>query len=389
MTGPKTRLRGSRWFLLPALIFAAAAGWFMLHGSQAQDPAGAAASPAVPVTTAETMRRNLPVYLTGIGNVQALYSVLIRARVDGTLDSVNFTEGQEVKRGDLLAVIDPRPYQASLNQASAQRAKDVAGLTNAKLDLQRYARLAHTQFASQQQVDTQQATVNQLLAALTADEASIETAALNLSFTHIVSPLNGRVGLRMVDPGSLIHANDTSGIVSVTQVHPITAVLTLSEDDLPRISEAMDAGQVKVLAYRSDHQTKLSEGELLTPDNTIDVTSGTIKLKAIFQNTDNRLWPGQFIDARVQVDVLHDAVVVPAVSVERGQDGMYVYAVKPDATVALRPVEEKLEQDGLAVITKGLSGGEQVVTNGQSRLSDGVRVVARSASGAGKPEPGR
>lgn len=370
------------------VVGAALGGWRMLQGSGAAQPAApATASEGVPVTVAPATRQTVPVYLTGIGNVQALNSVLVRARVDGTLDSVAFTEGQEVKKGDLLAVIDPRPYQAALDQAMAQKAKDQAGLANAKLDLERYSRLVRNQFASQQQVDTQQAAVDQLSAAIRADEASIEIAALNLSFTHIVSPLDGRVGLRLVDPGNLIHANDTNGLVTVTQVHPITVVFTLPEEDLPRVVEGRRAGPVKVLAYSSDHKTRLSAGELLTPDNAIDMASGTIKLKAVFQNADNRLWPGQFIAARVQAAVLPDAVTVPAAGVQRGQDGLYVYVVKPDSTVAMRPVEEVLEQDDLAVIAKGIEPGEQVVTNGQSRLTDGIRVAARPPAAPAKPKP--
>ena len=386
-----SRLRRGRWLLFAALVALAGFGGsrMLLEGSGAAEPARAPGpAEGVPVTTAAAVRQDLPVYLTGIGNVQALNSVLVRSRVDGTLDSVNFTEGHEVKKGDLLAIVDPRPYQAALDQASAQKAKDEAMLANARLDLQRYARLAHNQFASQQQVDTQQATVAQQEAAIKADEAAIETAALNLSFTHILSPLDGRVGLRMVDPGNLIHANDANGIVTVTQVRPITVVFTLPEEALPRVMDSRLAGPVKVLAYTSDHKTKISEGELLTPDNAIDMTSGTIKLKALFQNSDNRLWPGQFIDARVQVELLHNAVTIPAASVQRGLDGLYVYLVKPDSTVALRPVEEKLEQDGLAVITKGLDGGEQIVTNGQSRLTDGVRVAAHGAAEPAKPGSG-
>jgi len=360
----------------------------MLAGSHAAEPVRPTQpGEGVPVTAVPAARQTVPVYLTGIGNVQALYSVLVRARVDGTLDAVAFTEGQEVKKGDLLAVIDPRPYQAALDQASAQKAKDEAALANARLDLERYSRLARSQFASQQQVDTQKATVDQLAASIKADEASMESAGLNLSFTHIVSPLDGRVGLRLVDPGNLIHANDTGGLVTVTQVHPITAVFTLPEEALPRVIEARRAGAVKVLAYASDHKTRLSEGELLTPDNAIDPASGTIKLKARFENADNRLWPGQFIDARVQVGLLTDAVTVPVASVQRGQDGLFVYVVKPDSTVALRPVEETLEQDDLAVIAKGVDAGEQVVTNGQSRLADGVRVAARAPAAPAKPKP--
>jgi multidrug efflux system membrane fusion protein len=379
--------RRGRWAVLAvALLGAAVGGWWRLAGTNAAEPVRPAPpGEGVPVTTVPATLRNVPVYLTGIGNVQALYSVLVRARVDGTLDSVAFTEGQEVKKGDLLAVIDPRPYQATLDQAAAQKAKDEAALANAKLDLERYSRLARSQFAPQQQVDTQQAMVDQLAAAIKADEANMESAGLNLSFTHVVSPINGRVGLRLVDPGNLIHANDTGGLVTVTQVHPITIVFTLPEEDLPRLIDAQRAGPLKVLAYSSDHKTRLSEGKLLTPDNAIDMTSGTIKLKAEFQNADNRLWPGQFVDARVQVAVLPDAVTVPAASVQRGQDGMYVYVVKPDSTVAMRPVEEVLEQDDLAVIARGVEAGNQVVTNGQSRLTDGARVAARPPAQPAKP----
>jgi membrane fusion protein, multidrug efflux system len=387
MTDHAGRKLGGRWLLIAALVLAAAGGgWFVLRDPTVAAPAPAAApASGLPVTTGTAARRDVAVYLGGIGNVQALYAVLVRSRVDGTLDSVNFTEGQEVKKGDLLAVIDPRPFQVALEQAQAQLAHDQALLQQAETNLARYQTLLKQDSISRQQAEDQRFLVLQYHASIQTDQALIDNAKLNLTYAHIVSPLNGRVGLRMVDPGNLIHANDAGGIVTVTEVRPITAVFTLPEESLPRVTEAMRKAKVTVLAYSADHKTRLSEGELLTPDNAIDVASGTIKLKAIFSNTDGRLWPGQFIDARVQVDLLHDALTIPAAAVQHGQDGLYIYVVKPDSTVALRPVEETLEQDGTAVIAKGLEAGEQVVTNGQSRLTDGVRVLPHGANEAPKP----
>lgn len=379
----KASLSRNGWRVLAVLIvLGGAVGWLARGGSRGEEARVGAAPSATPVVTARATVSDMPIYLSGIGNVQALYSVLVRSRVDGNLDSVNVTEGQEVKKGDLLAVIDPRPYQATLDQAIAQRAKDEALLANAKLDFVRYQNLARREFAPQQQVDTQQATVDQLQAAIKGDEASIENAALNVSYTHITSPFDGRVGLRLVDPGNLVHATDSNGLLTVTQVRPITAVFTLPEQDLPRVTGAMAAGPVQVLAMSSDHQTRLAEGKLLTLDNTVDTTSGTIKLKAIFSNAENRLWPGQFIEARVRVALLPHVVTVPAIAVQRGRDGLFVFVVKPDSTVALQPVEEDAEQDGVAIIKSGLQDGQQVVTNGQSRLNSGMRVAARSGQEA-------
>jgi multidrug efflux system membrane fusion protein len=380
MSNRRVDLQCCRYCLIAAL---AAALWIGSAPARAEDTP-APSSPAVPVTTVAAKRRDVPNYLTGIGSVQALNSVLVRARVDGTLDSVNVIEGQDVKKGDLLAVIDPRPYQAALDQARARKAQDEATLANAKLDLGRYSSLARNQFASIQSVDTQKATVGSLVAQIEGDAAAIEMAELNLSFTHIVSPLDGRVGLRQVDPGNLIHATDTTGLITITQIHPIAAVFTLPEEALPQIARAMKAGKLPTIAYGSDNKTKLSTGELLTPDNTIDNTTGTIKLKATFPNDDGNLWPGQFIDVRLQVDVLHQAVTVPAATVQRGQDSLFVYVINPDQTARLLPVQEAFEQDGTAVITKGLNGGELVVINGQSRLNNGTKVIARADSTAAK-----
>jgi len=355
-------------------------------------PAGAApapeAPPAVPVNVATVETRDMPVELVGIGNVQALYAVLVRAQVTGYLQSVNVAEGQMVKKGDLIAVIDPRPFQAALDQARAQKARDEANLVAAERDFERYKVLAKHEFQSWQSVDDQQGTVGALRASIQADDAAIETAALNLSFAHITSPVDGRVGLRMIDPGNLITANQSGGLISVTQIQPITAVFTLPEDNLPRVMDALARGPVKVRAYTSDNRTLLSEGTLLTPDNQIDTTTGTIKLKALFANANNHLWPGQYIEARVEVSRIGDAITVPEVAVERGADGLFAFVVKPDQTVAMRRVAETLERDGIAVISKGLASGEVVVVNGQSRLAEGMKVAVHSAAADGARRDG-
>jgi multidrug efflux system membrane fusion protein len=333
-----------------------------------------------PVTTAQSTRRDVPVFTSGIGTVQAYQSVLVRARVDGTLERIAFTEGQDVKPGDLLAVIDPRPYAALLAQAQAKRAADEAQLQNAKLDLARYASLARTNFASRQQLDTQQATVNQTVATLQGDEAAIATAALNLSFCNIQSPIEGVVGLRQVDVGNLVHATDTGGIVTITQVHPISLVFTLPEEQLPSVQDAMARGAPKVLAYTSDGGRKLSEGTLLTPSNSIDTTTGTIALKATFQNTDRKLWPGQFVSARIQLGIDKNAVTVPDAAIQHGPDGLYVFVVKPDQTAAMQPVTVGYQGEGQVVVTSGLQGGEEVITAGQVRVQAGQKVDPKPAA---------
>jgi multidrug efflux system membrane fusion protein len=365
-------------------LWAALRPWLMLApllpaGALAQ---GASSPPGVPVVVSTAATQDVPVILHTIGTVQALQSVLVRARVDGTLDSVGFTEGQDVKAGDLLAQIDPRPYKAALDQAQAKKAADLALLANAKLDLARYSSLARSQFATVQSVDTQNALVQQYQANVQADDAAIETAALNLTFTHITAPFDGRVGLRLVDPGNLIHATDTAGIVTLAQIHPISAVFTLPQDDLPELQAAMARGPVKVAAYSGDDRTALSQGSLLAASNSIDQTTGTIALKANFPNADDHLWPGQFINLHVTLKILPQAVTVPSPAVLRGPTGMYVYAVKPDSTVALTPVAVALDDGHVAVIGSGLASGQTVVVNGQSKLQTGSRVAATPAPAA-------
>ncbi|HEY1931842.1 MAG TPA: efflux RND transporter periplasmic adaptor subunit [Acetobacteraceae bacterium] len=335
--------------------------------------------PAVPVTTTQAQRQDVPVWLRGLGTVQALNTVLVRARVDGTLDKFAVTEGQLVKQGDLLAVIDPRPYHAALDQAIAKKAQDDAQLANANLDLKRYATLEKKDFASRQQVDTQVATVNQYTAALKGDDAAIESAQLNLSFCFITAPFDGRVGLRQVDPGNLVHATDAGGIVTLTQVHPITVVFTLPQAELPPIVTAMGQRKLGVTALSSDNKAALAQGTLLTPDNSIDTTTGTIRLKAVFPNLNDALWPGQFVEAQLLLRTETAAVTVPTRAVQHGPSGLYVYVVMPDHTVQRQTVEAE-DQGPVTVVTKGLKFGQQIVLDGQSRLENGMHVTATAAA---------
>ncbi len=330
----------------------------------------------VPVTATAPRRQDVPVVARSIGTVQALQSVVIRARVDGTLDRVLFTEGQFVHPGDVLAQLDPRPYQAILDQAAAKKASDEAVVASARSDLQRYADLAASQVASRQKLEQIRASVAQAEAAIRGDEASIAAAQLNLGFTRITSPIEGRVGLRQVDAGNYIRAADpgTTGIVTVAQIHPISLVFTLPQDILPRVQAAMRRAKLPVAAYSSDDRTKLSEGELLTLDSSIDAATGTIKLKAVFPNADDNLWPGQFVNVRMRLDLRGDALTLPSQTVQRGANGLYVYVIKPDGTALAQPIEVDQDDGRIAVITKGLDGNERVVLAGQSRLANGARV---------------
>jgi multidrug efflux system membrane fusion protein len=347
-----------------------------LGDAQAQSNSNA----AVPVTVVKVQQQDLPEFAQGIGTVQAYRSVLVRARVDGTLDSIAFREGQEVKPGDLIAKIDPRPYAATLDQARAKLAGDQAQLANAKRDLARYSALARTNFASRQQVDTQLALVDTDSANIQADDANIAAAALNLSFCRITSPIDGVVGLRLVDIGNLIHATDTTGIVSITQIHPIALVFTLPQDQLPAVHDAMTQGvKLPVTALTSDGGRVLSRGVLLTPNNSIDTTTGTISLKAEFANADNRLWPGQFVAAKLQLAVVHNALTLPPSAVQHGPDGLYVYVVKADNTVEKQAVQVGYQDEQAVLITDGLADGQTVVLSGQLRLQPGAKVEAQDA----------
>ena len=362
-------------FLIAALLSGAAPAAFAAAAGDkaAGDKAG------VPVTVARAVRRNVPVLLRNIGAVQAFQSVLVRPRVDGTIDKVLFTEGQEVKPGDVLVQIDPRPYAAVLAAAQAKRAADRAQLVNAQRDFGRYQSLAKSNFASRQQMDTQAASVAQLTATVQGDDAAMSTAQLNLDFTTIRSPIEGRVGLRLVDAGNLVHATDAAGLVTITQIHPIAVIFTLPQEDLPAIQAAMARGTLPVQAYSADDRAPLDAGQLATIDNAIDPATGSIKLKAVFANPRSRLWPGQFVNARLQIAVLDNAETVPSAAVQHGPDGLYVFVVKPDATVALAPVGVTQDDGSIAVIAHGLADGAQVVVAGQSRLRAGAKVAATPA----------
>ena len=347
-------------------------------------PAAAQAPASVPVTVTVPHQQDVPVLARAIGTVQAYQSVVIRARVDGTLDRVLFTEGQNVKPGDLLAQLDPRPYQAILDQAAARKASDEAVVANARSDLSRYTELAASQVASRQKVEQLRAALAQAEAAVRGDDATMAAAQLNLGFTRITSPVEGRVGLRQVDAGNFIRVADpsTTGIVTIAQIHPISVLFTLPQDLLPRVQAAMRRGKLPVVALASDDKTTLAEGELLTLDSSIDAATGTIKLKAVFANADDALWPGQFVNARVRLDVRRDAMTVPSAAVLRGAAGMYVYVVKPDGTAGVQAVTVAQDDGQVAVITEGLTGPEKVVVAGQSRLISGARVTATDAKPA-------
>ena len=363
-------------------VFAATAVLLAVAGPVSAQQAG------VPVSVAQATRQDVPIVVRGIGTVQALQSVLVRARVDGTIDKIAFTEGQDVKVGDLLANIDPRPYQATLDQATAKKLADMAMLGNAKRDLARYSDLARNDFASRQSVDTQAASVSQTAATAQADDAAIAAAKLNLDFTRITAPVDGRVGLRLVDQGNLVHASDSTGIVTINQVHPIAGLFTLPQDMFPTVQDSVRAAgatPLRVLAYGGDDTRQLGSGTLLTTDNAIDTTTGTIRLKATFPNADDRLWPGEFVNMHLQLGTARNAVTVPSTAVQHGVNGLYVYAVQ-NAVAKLVPVEIGQDDGQTAIVTKGLEGGETVVTGGQSRLTDGTRVASATqanASGSG------
>lgn len=341
--------------------------------------ARAAFNQAIPVAVETAKQVDLPVYLVGLGSVTPLYSVNLKSRVDGQLVQVNFREGQHVRKGELLAVIDPRPFQVALSQAKAQQFKDQAQLRDAKLNYQRYKDLYQQSGAmSQQQVDTQLATVDQLEGAVRADQAAIDNARLQLTYCHITSPIDGRIGLRQVDPGNIVHASDANPLLVITQLQPITVVFTLPQDQLPSVAQHMRAGALKVEAYSRDNQTKLTTGTLLTIDNQIDPATGTGKLKAEFTNPNNELWPNQFVNIRLQLETLKSALVVPAAAVLHGQQGTYVFVVKSDKTVEVRAVTVALSQNNVAAISNGVAPNEVVVTDGQDKLQAGSRVEPRA-----------
>jgi membrane fusion protein, multidrug efflux system len=371
---------GVRFRLLITLLLP----WALLScaGSDPRSSARANVAQAVPVSVSAAERRDMPYYLTGLGTVNAFYTDSVKTRVDGELVEVNFKEGQNVNKGDLLVVIDPRPYQVQLEQAQATLFKDQASLRDAKLNYDRYKGLLENSGAmSQQQVDTQRATVDQLEGMVRMDQAAVDNAKLNLAYCHITSPISGRVGLRLVDPGNIVHATDTNPLLVITQLQPIAVLFTLPEDQLPSVAQHMAKGTLQVDAYSRDDQTKLATGKLLTIDNQIDQSTGTDRLKAVFDNKDNVLWPNQFVNIRLLLEVRKNSTVIPAAAIQRGPQGTYVFGVKADHTVEIRPVTIAFTQDNLTTVTSGLAPNDMVVTDGQDKLQDGSQIEIR-ASGA-------
>ncbi len=338
-------------------------------------PPPSSAPPAVPVVAQMVARGNVPIYLRGIGYVQAYNTVVIHSQIQGQITQIAFTEGETVHAGDLLAQIDPRPYQAQLDQATANRDRDQAQLANAQLDLQRYLPLLGKGFATPQQVDTQKAQVAQLAAAVKGDEAAIENAQVQLGYTRITSPIEGVTGIRGIDVGNIIHPTDPNGLVVVTQLQPISAVFTLPETDLPQIQQQMAKGPLTVLALSQDGKATLDQGTLEVLDNQIAQANGSVRLKAKFPNPQNRLWPGELVNVRLLIEIRPDALTVAAPAVQQGPQGAYVYVVKSDHTVESRAIHVAQIGSLRAVIDAGLSAGEQVVVDGQSRLQPGSHVT--------------
>jgi multidrug efflux system membrane fusion protein len=345
-------------------------------------PAAAEPKPAT-VSVAAAKRADYPVFIGGLGQVQAENTVTVRSRVDGQIVKIAFNEGQMVKSGDLLAQVDPRPFQAALDQAKAKQAQDQATLANAKLDLVRYSTLAKQSFATQQQLDTQNALVDQLIAQEAADVAAIDAAQVQLDYTTISAPIAGRVGFRLIDQGNMVNAAQQTGIVTVAQIEPISVIFTAPQDDLPRIAAALAAGQPLVETRTSDGAKLLATGKLTVVDNQVDVATGTIHLKGEFDNKDHSLWPGQAVATRLRVEVEKDALIIPDQAVQRGPDGRFVYVIGADNRAVVRPVTLAHEDAETSVVAKGLSEGEKVVTSGQFGLQPGARVAIEAAAGGG------
>jgi membrane fusion protein, multidrug efflux system len=381
-------INGRRWFLLAgiAILVAVWGGYVGWQHRAAANPAaarGAAPSPAIPVSVATAERRNVPIYLTGLGTVQAFNTVTVKTRVDGELVKVAFTEGQDVKAGDLLAQIDPRPFQAAYDQAVAKKVQDEANLANAKLDLQRFSDLATRNFAPTQQVDTQRATVAQLEAQIRGDQAAIDSAQTQLDYTTIKSPLSGRTGIRLVDQGNIVHATDATGLVVVTQLQPISVIFTLPESELPSVQLALKSGPVRIFAMDRDSDQQLAEGTIAVLDNQIAQTTGTLRIKGTFPNKDGALWPGEFLNIRLLARTAPNVVTVPSSALQRGPNGYYAYVVKPDSTVETRTLKVGQISDGVVIVDDGVAAGEKVVTAGQYRLQPGARVEVNSPAAKG------
>src|ERR1700694_2920471 len=377
-----TLSRTIRWLLLIAILgLLGYFGWQQYHPADqaaAANNAQKAARNPVRVTIAPVQKADFPVYLTGLGTVQGFNTVLVRTRIDGQIDKVAFKEGQIVKGGDLLVEIDPRPFQAALDQAKAKKAQDEANLANASLDLQRYTKLG--EFATRQQTDTQRSTVAQLTAQIAADDAAIFNAQTQLDYTAVKAPISGVVGLRQGGIGHIVNASTHTGSVTIAQTEPIAVIFTAPEEQLPYISEGQSAQPLKVIAITTDGKKPLAEGKLAVGKHQVDTTSGTIRLKAVFDNKNHALWPGQSVSTRLLVKTLKDATVVPDDAIQHGNEGLYAYTVNPDNKAQLRKVKVSQSIDGRSVVDGGLSPGQQVFTSGQYKVQPGTLVSTAVAS---------
>ena len=380
------RTRLTHLFLWFPIVFLMTAGVWLLQSWQGRAQARKPGSPqaaaiAVSVAIAAARLGTMPVYVDGLGTVTAFLAVTVRTRVDGQLMNVYFSEGQFVNSGDLLAEIDPRPYQVQLEQAEGTMARDRAALANAKLDLQRYHTLLAQDAIPEQQLATQEATVRQLEATIQTDQAAIDDAKLQLTYCRITAPISGRIGLRLVDPGNIVHASDANGLLAITQVQPISVIFTLPEDVLSSVMSRMKTGAtLSVDAYNRDRSSKIASGKLLTIDNAIDPNTGTLRLKAVFENRNNTLFPNQFVNVRLLLDVMRGQVIVPAAAIQRGPQGSYVYVIRQDHTAELRSVMPGITEGDGTSISQGLKPGEVVVTDGTDRLKPGIRVAVRRNS---------
>lgn len=373
---PAGRFTPWRWLLaaMACLLVAYGVGQHFAPTSVAPQQARAAQQSAAPVHVAVVERKPFPVILGGLGTVQATNTVTVRSRVDGQIEKVAFEEGQMIKEGDLLVQIDPAPFQATLNQAIAKLAQDQASLTNAKQDLERTTVLSKQGNATQQLFDQRTANVASLTAQIQADQAAIDSARVQLAYTTITSPLTGRAGFRLVDRGNIVHASDQTGILTITQVQPISVVFTAPEQQLPAISEALKSGPLKVTAYSSDGKAELGQGTLKLIDNQVDPASGTVRLKAAFDNPDDRLWPGLSVTTRLLVSTVDNVVVAPDSAVQRGPNGLYVYVVTPDSKAELRDIKVSRIEGDQALVENGLSPGERIVISGHYRVLPGGLV---------------
>lgn len=392
---PSDRAKNQWWIWLILAVLVAVGLWYYRGAqvrTQAQNsgttgangmPADPSAfgNPVVPVVVSTAERGDLPVYLDGLGTVTAYNTVTVRSRVDGAIVKVNFTEGQFVHEGDALVEIDPRPYQVALEQAQGQLAKDQAQLKDVQIDLERYKLLFKEGVIPQQQLDTQEASVGQSHGSIQADQAAIDSAKLNITYSHITAPISGRVGLRLVDVGNIVHAADTTGLVVITQLQPISVIFTLPQDQLPQVMAKLHGNaQLSVEAWDRDDTAKITSGKLATIDNQIDVTTGTYKLKAVFGNEDNMLFPNQFVNVHLLVDTKHNITLVPVAAIQRGPQGTYVYTATPGNVAKIQPVTVAQTTGNLAGLSAGVAAGTNVVIDGQDKLQDGTQITTTVAA---------